>query len=114
MNVIPVRDPYDQLRFTVVPTAAAERLVGVEIGVIAVDVADLAVTYPLAVVIVKLYAVPTVAPVNVFVWVPAAIPVADKVAPRMAYVRDPVVESVQGTVIVVPLAVTIPIMGGRT
>ena len=113
MNVIPVRDPYDQLIFTVVPVATAERFVGVEMGVIAVDVAELAVTYPLAVVIVKLYAVPTTAFVNDLVWVPAAIPVAESVELRIAYVRDPVVESVHGTVIVVPFAVTVPIAGGR-
>ena len=112
MNVIPVRDPYDQLIFTVVPVATAERFVGVEMGVIAVDVAELAVTYPLAVVIVKLYAVPTTAFVNDLVWVPAAIPVAESV-PTIEYVSDPVVESVHGTVIVVPFAVTVPIAGGR-
>jgi hypothetical protein len=98
---------------TVVPTAEAVRFVGAEMGVTAVDVAELAVTYPLTVVIVKLYAVPTVAPVNTLVWVPAAIPFADNVELRIAYVRDPVVESVQGTVMVVPLTVTCPIKGGR-
>ena len=81
-------------------------------GVIAVDVAELAVTYPLTVVIVKLYAVPTTAFVNDLVWVPAAIPVAESV-PTIEYVSDPVVESVHGTVIVVPFAVTVPIAGGR-
>jgi hypothetical protein len=111
LNVIPVRDPYDQLMFTVVPMAAAERLVGAAIGVTAVDVAELAVTYPLTVVIVKLYAVPTDAFVNALVWVPAAIPDAARV-PTIEYVRDPVVESVQGTVMVVPLTVTVPMVGG--
>jgi hypothetical protein len=111
LKVIPVSDPYDQLMFTVVPVAAADRFVGGEIGVTAVDVAELAVTYPLTVVIVKLWAVPTVAPVNTLVWVPAAIPDADRV-PTTEYVRDPVVESVHGTVIVVPLTVTVPIVGG--
>jgi hypothetical protein len=81
-------------------------------GVTAVDAAELAVTYPLAVVIVKLYAVPTTAFINDLVCVPAAIPVAESVELRIAYVRDPVVESVQGTVIVVPLTVTVPIAGG--
>jgi len=54
LNVIPDSDTYDQLMFTVVPVAAAERFVGAEMGVTAVDVAELAVTYPLVVVIVKL------------------------------------------------------------
>lgn len=96
-----------------VPTADAVRPVGAEMGVTAVEVAELAVTYPDVVVIVKLYGVPTVAPVNTFTRVPVAIPVADNVELRILYVRDPgVEESVQGTVMVVPLTVTVPIVGG--
>jgi len=79
LKVIPLSDPYNQLMFTVVPVAAAERFVGAEMGVTAVDVAELAVTYPLTVRIVNVYAVPTVAPVNTLVCVPAGIPDADRV-----------------------------------
>ena len=79
LKVIPFSDPYDHPIVTVVPTAEAVRFVGAEMGVTAVDVAELAVTYPLTVVIVKLYAVPTVAPVNTLVCVPAGIPDAARV-----------------------------------
>ena len=58
LKVIPLRDPYDQLMFTVVPVAAAERFVGAAIGVTAVDVAELAVTYPLTVLIANVYPFP--------------------------------------------------------
>ena len=79
LKVIPVSDPYDHPMVTVVPTAEAVRFVGAEMGVTAVDVAELAVTYPLTVLIVNVYAVPTVAPVNTLVCVPAGIPDAARV-----------------------------------
>jgi hypothetical protein len=96
---------------TVVPTAEAVRFVGAEMGVTAVDVAELAVTYPLVKLNVKLYDVPTTPFVNILVPVPDGIPEAESV-PNIEYVYDPVGESVQGTVIVVPLTVTVPIVGG--